>query len=136
MAVLVGIGGRIPRPNVPKNPLNDVHLGDVVVGWPGDGKPACVYYDRGRLKADGQFEMVGTMQNPDWRLTNALGILVSDHKLRRTKFHDQLARLQDFDEFAKPALDQDRLFKAAYCHIGKYGSNCAACDRNELAQRP
>ncbi|KAF2202607.1 hypothetical protein GQ43DRAFT_368770, partial [Delitschia confertaspora ATCC 74209] len=72
MTVLVGIGSGIPRSSIPKDSLNDIHLGDVVVGQPGDGKPACVFYDRGRSKANGQFEIVGTMQNPDWRLTNAL----------------------------------------------------------------
>lgn len=136
MAVLVGIGGGIPRPTISEDPLNDIHLGDVVVGWPGDGKPACVYHDRGRSKVDGQFEMVGTMQNPDWRLMNALGILASDHKLRRTKFHHHLARLQDFKEFAHPGLEHDRLFKAAYHHIGDYKSTCMACDPYELVERP
>lgn len=72
------------------------------------------------------------MQIPDWRITNALSILVSDHKLRHTKIHDQLAPLRDYNEFTQPALDQDRLFKAAYCHHEKNGPNCAACDQNEL----
>jgi hypothetical protein len=66
--------------------LENVHLGDVVVGWPGDGKPACVYHDRGRAKGDGQFELMGTMGNPHWRLTNALGILVSHDELGLTRF--------------------------------------------------
>lgn len=65
MAVLVGIGGGIPRPTVSKDPFDNIHLGDVVVGWPGDGKPACVYNNRGRSKVNGQFKIIGTMQNPD-----------------------------------------------------------------------
>ncbi|KAI7909590.1 kinesin light chain [Pyricularia oryzae] len=40
MAVLVGIGGGIPRVQPSDDPTEDVHLGDVVVGWPGDGGPA------------------------------------------------------------------------------------------------
>ena len=138
MAVLVGIGGGIPQPDVSEDPLDDIHLGDVVVGWPGDGKPACVYHDRGKSKVDGQFRMVGTMQNPDWRLTNALGILASDYELGRTTFDDQLARLRGRQKkkFAHPGLEHDRLFRAAYHHIGEYRSNCVACDRNELVRRP
>jgi nucleoside phosphorylase len=136
MAILVGIGGGIPHATASNNPLDDIHLGDVVVGWPGDGKPACVYHDRGRAKIGGEFEMVGTMQNPDWRLTNALGMLASDYKLRRTTFHHQLARLQGFAEFAHPGLEHDRLFKAAYRHISDDRSDCTACDSNELVQRP
>jgi nucleoside phosphorylase len=136
MVVLVGIGGGIPRTPASQHPLKDIHLGDVVVGWPGDGKPACVYHDRGRAKAGGEFKIVGTMQNPDWRLTNALSMLALDYKLRRTKFHEQLARLRDFDEFAHPGLEHDRLFKAGHPHAGGYGSDCTACDPNELVPRP
>jgi nucleoside phosphorylase len=137
MAVLVGIGGGIPRPVVSEDALENIHLGDVVVGWPGDGKPACVYHDRGRSKVDGQFEMVGTMQNPDWRLTSALGVLASDHEMGRTTFEDQLARLQRHKKkFAHPGLEHDRLFKSVYHHIGDHTSKCTACDQGELVQRP
>ncbi|KAF1940357.1 kinesin light chain [Clathrospora elynae] len=139
MAVLVGIGGGIPSPEVSENALENVHLGDVVVGWPGDGKPACVYHDRGRSKGDGQFEMVGTMGNPDWRLTNALGVLVVDDELGQTTFIDQLARLQRSKaktKFARPGLEHDKLFKAAYRHAGDYRSKCTTCDLSELVQRP
>uniref|UniRef100_L7IQV1 Nucleoside phosphorylase domain-containing protein n=1 Tax=Pyricularia oryzae (strain P131) TaxID=1143193 RepID=L7IQV1_PYRO1 len=42
MAVLVGIGigGGVPRAQPSDDPTENVHLGDVVVGWPGDGGPA------------------------------------------------------------------------------------------------
>lgn len=139
MAVLVGIGGGIPRPVVLEDALENLHLGDVVVGWPGDGKPACVYHDRGRSKADGQFELVSTMQSPDWRLTNALSILVSDHEMGKTTFDDQLARLQYHKKrrrFAHPGPEHDRLFRATYRHIGDYSSICIACNQSELVHRP
>jgi hypothetical protein len=71
MTVLVGIGGGIPRTEVSEDTLENLHLGDVVVGWPGDSKPVCIYYERGRLKTDGH-ELLGVTQNPDWRLTNAI----------------------------------------------------------------
>ncbi|KAF2188458.1 hypothetical protein K469DRAFT_565173 [Zopfia rhizophila CBS 207.26] len=95
-----------------------------------------VDHGRGRSKVNGQFEMVGTMQNPDWGLTNALGILASDHELSRTTYRGQLARLKCHKKFAHPGLERDRLFRARYCHVGEYGSNCVACDQNELVQRP
>lgn len=136
MTVLVGIGGGIPRSTPSEDSLDDIHLGDVVVGWPGDGKPACVYHDRGRSKVGGQFEMVGTMQNPDWRLLQALSILASDQEMGKSTFADQLTRLQKYKKFAHPGPECDRLFKATYHHIGRYGSNCMECDRNELIQRP
>ncbi|KAI9778746.1 MAG: hypothetical protein M1816_003919 [Peltula sp. TS41687] len=135
MAILVGIGGGIPRQTISEDSLENIHLGDVVVGWPADGKPACVYHDRGRQKIDGQFELLGTMQNPDWRLLNALGVLTSDHELGESTFDDQLARLRTHKKFAHPGLEHDRLFKAEYHHIGDSGSKCVACDQNELVQR-
>ena len=139
MAVLVGIGGGIPSPEVSEESLENIHLGDVVVGWPGDGKPACVYHDRGRSKVNGQFELVGMMQNPDWRLTNALGVLASDYELGKTTFEKQLARLQRHKKkrkFAHPGLEHDKLFRAAYHHVGDYRSKCVECDPAELVQRP
>ena len=136
MTVLVGIGGGIPRSAASESSLKNVHLGDVVVGWPGDGKPPCVYHDRGKSKVDGEFEMVGTMQNPDWRLISALSVLALDHKLRRTKFHDQLERLREHDEFAHPGIEHDQLFKADYRHTGPERSDCTECDSKQLVQRP
>ncbi|PZD22267.1 hypothetical protein A1F97_11209, partial [Pyrenophora tritici-repentis] len=135
MAVLVGIGGGIPGLAVSEDSLENVHLGDVVVGWPGDGKPACVYHERGRWKVDGQFEMVGTMGNPDWRLTNALGFLAVDYEMGKTTFEDQLARLQrskSKKKFTRPRLKHDKLFKTTYRHAGDYRSNCTTCDPSEL----
>ncbi|KAG9383207.1 Pfs Nucleoside phosphorylase [Pyrenophora tritici-repentis] len=122
MAVLVGIGGGIPGLAVSEDSLENVHLGDVVVGWPGDGKP-----------------MVGTMGNPDWRLTNALGFLAVDYEMGKTTFEDQLARLQrskSKKKFTRPRLKHDKLFKTTYRHAGDYRSNCTTCDPSELVQRP
>jgi nucleoside phosphorylase len=138
MAVLVGIGSGIPSSFISGDPLGNIHLGDVVVGCSNDGKPACVYHDRGKSKV-GEFEMVGTMKNADWRLTNALDILVSDHELERTTFDDQLARLKRFKvkgRFAHPGREHDRLFEATHHHADSSGSDCTACDRTRLVQRP
>ncbi|KAH6646755.1 hypothetical protein BKA67DRAFT_663152 [Truncatella angustata] len=33
--------------NVPDDPTENVRLGDVIVGSPEDGGPACIYYDLG-----------------------------------------------------------------------------------------
>ncbi|KAF2494969.1 hypothetical protein BU16DRAFT_590237 [Lophium mytilinum] len=140
MAVLVGIGGGIPPLKQSEDSLENIHLGDVVVGWPDDGKPACVYHDRRRLKVNGDFEIMGTMQDPDWRLQNALSILDSDYELGKTTFEHQLARLvtrKNKKKFVHPGLEHDRLFMAT-CrhHIGYYGSDCVACDQSQLVQRP
>ncbi|KAI9700484.1 MAG: hypothetical protein M1820_006783 [Bogoriella megaspora] len=87
IALLVGIGGGVPKKESSDNALEDVHLGDVVVGWSGDGQPAVVEYDQGRAKVDG-FQLVGTTDRADWRLTEALSVLRSDHDMHKTNFKD------------------------------------------------
>ncbi|KAF2205669.1 hypothetical protein GQ43DRAFT_445853 [Delitschia confertaspora ATCC 74209] len=138
MAMLFGTGSGIPRLINSKNPLNNIHLGDVIVGWPGDGKPACVDYNRNRSKAEGQFEMIGTMPDPDWRLTNVLSVLIADHELGQTKFGDHLARLPNRSKFAHPGLEPDMLFRAGYHRIGGNRSNSLAleCVYNMKQRKP
>ncbi|KAH8847030.1 hypothetical protein MCOR27_009314 [Pyricularia oryzae] len=93
MAVPVGIGGGVPRAQPSDDPTENVHLGDVVVGWPGDGGPAYIYYDSGRWHTDGKFEVFGTINRPDQMLLNALGKLVSDHEMDKSTFDVHRKRL-------------------------------------------
>ncbi|KAI6389995.1 hypothetical protein MCOR23_009770 [Pyricularia oryzae] len=93
MAMLVGIGGGVPRAEPSDDPTEDVHFGNVVVGWPGDGGPAYIYYDSGRWHTDGEFEVLGTINRPDQMLLNALGKLVSDHEMDRSTFDVHRKRL-------------------------------------------
>ncbi|KAI6547904.1 hypothetical protein MCOR03_011021 [Pyricularia oryzae] len=93
MAMLVGIGGGVPRAEPSDDPTEDVHFGNVVVGWPGDGGPAYIYYDSGRWYTDGEFEVFGTINRPDQMFLNALGKLVSDHEMDRSTFDVHRKRL-------------------------------------------
>lgn len=139
MAVLVGIGGGMPAPKPSDDPTQNVHLGNIVVGWPGDGGPACVHYDAGRIHAKGQFEMVGTIDRPDRELLNALGKLVVDHEMGRSTFEDHrkhLLRAKHEQKFVYPGTDQDRLFKATYQHSSHYRNDCTSCDTAQLVRRP
>ncbi|KAL8850125.1 MAG: hypothetical protein Q9221_004942 [Calogaya cf. arnoldii] len=60
ITLLVGIGGGVPRQGH-QDPLEDIYLGDVVIGWPGDGTPTVIQYDSGRWKVDG-FEQRGSVE--------------------------------------------------------------------------
>ncbi|KAK8045712.1 hypothetical protein PG996_013776 [Apiospora saccharicola] len=139
MALLVGIGGGVPRtPNASRR-TPDVRLGDVVVGWPGDGKPACVYYDLGKRHTDGRFEISGTIDRPDRVLLNALGALESDHEMDETNFQEHSERLlawKNKERFAFPGLDKDLLFQADYKHNEESMEGCASCDTSKLVDRP
>jgi hypothetical protein len=65
IALLVGIGGGIPYERESDNPTENVHLGDVVVSWPGDGGPACIYYDFVRWHSGGNLDTLGAIDRPD-----------------------------------------------------------------------
>lgn len=139
MALLVGIGGGVPRAPNSDRRTPDLHLGDVVVGWPGDGKPACVYYDFGKKHTDGRFEMLGTINRPDRVLLNALGALEIDHLMNESSFQEHRERLLAWKgktKFAFPGLDEDLLFRADYKHDQESMEGCASCDTSKLVERP
>ncbi|KAK7906415.1 hypothetical protein PG985_016421 [Apiospora marii] len=139
MALLVGIGGGVPRSPNSDRRTPDVRLGDVVVGWPGDGKPACAYYDFGKRHTDGKFEMLGMIDKPDRILLNALGALEVDHEMDESGFQEHRERLLAWKgkkNFAFPGLDKDLLFQADYKHHGPQGDDCDSCETSKLVDRP
>ncbi|XP_014562137.1 hypothetical protein COCVIDRAFT_84659 [Bipolaris victoriae FI3] len=138
IVLIVGIGGGVPLPKPCQNPLEDVHLGDVVVGWSRDGKAACIHYGWNKDKGDAGIEILGTMEKGDWVIGQGLAKLVSDHGFGETNFQDHLKLLQNDPKFAHPGLEHDRLFHPTYKHRGDQDSGCQTCIRNPFAlvQRP
>ncbi|KAL1851359.1 hypothetical protein Daus18300_012605 [Diaporthe australafricana] len=140
MTLLVGIGGGVPQPESFSDPLNDLRLGDVVVGWPtsADARGHVVYHESGRSRVDG-FEITGTMDKPHTVILNALPSLKLRHDLGRSTFHDHMVKLQSNERlgnrFKHPGLKHDKLFKPTYTHIGGYRSNCVSCDEHGLVDR-
>ncbi|KAI5380018.1 hypothetical protein J4E82_001091 [Alternaria postmessia] len=139
MAILVGIGGGVPEITHSQDPMENLHLGDVVVGWPADGGDACVAYDAGRWHTDGHFEVLGTINRPDRVLLNALGKLMLDHQMGKTTFHehrDRLVNSKHRRKFAFPGLEKDQLYQANYKHSGVYGDGCKDCEHSKVVSRP
>ncbi|KAJ0108751.1 hypothetical protein J7T55_011242 [Diaporthe amygdali] len=140
MTLLVGIGGGVPQKHLFSEPLQDVRLGDVVVGWPSskDGKPAVICYDAGRSRIHG-FQATMQINRPHMVLLKALPILENDHDFGESEFHTLQAKLQNHEKFGSqfkhPGLEHDLLFKPTYEHVGDYDSNCVECDKNNLVQR-
>ncbi|KAF2014091.1 purine and uridine phosphorylase [Aaosphaeria arxii CBS 175.79] len=132
-SLIVGIGGGVPLPQPCDNPLQDIHLGDVVVGWSRDGKSACVHYGWNRDRGNTEPEILGTMEKGDWNLGQGLAKLASDHERGETNFQDHLRRLENAPGFAHPGLEYDRLFRDSVEHRGEYGSSCENCIRNPFA---
>lgn len=140
MTLLVGIGGGVPQRHLFTQPLKDVRLGDVVVGWPShaDGKPAVIYYDSGRSLVN-SFQTTSQLNRPHMVLLKALPFLRTDHTLGQSSFHTYMDRLQQHeelgDQFKHPGLEHDLLFKSTYGHVGGYNSYCVECDKTNLIER-
>ncbi|KAL8402745.1 hypothetical protein RB596_009203 [Gaeumannomyces avenae] len=144
ITLLVGIGGGIPSSPPHADPLQDIHLGDVVVGYPLSGNPPSIYYAYGRLKPGGR-EILhkGRMEDPDRRALSGLDALTSDYEFNpnevRARLSEQLKRLRENKthghKFRLPPPDSDKLFKADNHHQGDWG-DCDACRGLELVKRP
>lgn len=129
--LFVGVGGGIPRNPSPTNPLEDIHLGDVVIGWPElTGAPAVVQHDFIRLHGDGRDpELLSYFNKPDLRLLNSLGSILSDRDMGKETFHRHLKKLADQNKFQRPKQGINRLFKATSPHItgGPKEDGCRQC---------
>ncbi|KAF3925932.1 Nephrocystin-3 [Dactylellina cionopaga] len=130
--LFVGIGGGIPRNPSPDDPEEDIHLGDVVIGWAGQaGVPAVVQYDFRKAEEGSSGRLLGTLDKPDRRLLNALGTLTANHFEGETNFVEHLNRI---DKFSHPGLENDVLYEATYRH--EAGNTCSGCDFNHAVDRP
>lgn len=161
ITLLVGIGGGVPR-QLPQDPLEDIYLGDVVIGWPGmvrrplfnmisvggrwmDSSSVDQWSKQSSLPSaeiEGEiwlrtFSLIPDLiSQPDWHLTQALDIMVSNHDVGQTDFSKSIARLQKLPKFASRRSDEDRLFQPTYKHEGDYYSGCSHCIPKHLVQRP
>ena len=134
--LFVGIGSGLPRIPPPNKPENDIHLGDVVIGWAEQtGVPGVVQWENlVKYLEDGNIEPLGALDKPDRRLLNTLGQLLANRVLGRTRFPEHLKRLQKkLAGFSHPGLEHDILFKSTYHHV--YGPNYSFCDRAQLTER-
>ena len=132
--LFVGIGSGVPRIPPPDNPEDDVHLGDVVIGWAEQpGVPGVVQWDFVRYMEDRNTEPLGVLDKPERRILNALGLVLRNRKFKRTNFPEHFERLQVLGSFSHPGLAHDKLFNSTYSHVGE--PNCSLCERAQLAER-
>ena len=135
MCLYVGIGGGVPYDPPKLDPDDDIHLGDVVVGWPDKpGAPAVVQYDMLRRTKNGVGELLGIQDKPDRLLLNALGSLLANHRLGETRFAEHLTRVDHLPGFRHLGSTSDQLFQATYRHNPRH-SDCSQCDPRMLVQR-
>ena len=142
--LFVGIGGGIPRRPPSDDPLKDIHLGDVVIGWPDrTGVPAIISYDHVRSR-DEETSLLGLLDKPSHKVLSALNPIISDREMNENRFQDNLQYLRDLKQFQYPGLEKDLLFEADYLHSAPRSAakgstmsvGCNGCSPDQLVKRP
>ncbi|GFF93051.1 hypothetical protein IFM53868_07058 [Aspergillus udagawae] len=126
----VGIGGGVP------GGINDIRLGDVVVGTPGASHSGVMQYDYGKA-----VEPTRTLNSlPQALLTlitslQARQIVEGDGAVSRIvwKVLEQNNNLKDI--FPPPKEHTDFLFHSSYRHVDNEDT-CEKCDKEQLVERP
>lgn len=143
--LLVGIGGGVP----PK-----VRLGDVVVSTPLGQFPGVVEWDFSKVKEEGMFKRIGSLNNPPTLLLTALTRLETENGLNGSKIPEYLDQFKKrWPRLASKYLRSDRhedlLFKSDYQHVSNNLSyenssglehdageeNCGFCDRSQVIKK-
>ncbi|KAK6530478.1 hypothetical protein TWF694_003830 [Orbilia ellipsospora] len=125
-ALLVGIGGGVPRTPHLKDPSKDIHLGDVVVGWTSHEAEAVVKWDKGKRLADGRYQIISRLPPPSRYIGNALSKLLAKHACGETNFPQHLARCNS-EVFSPPSTSEDTLYPSDYIHPSGE-PDCSKCD--------
>jgi nucleoside phosphorylase len=121
--LLVGIGGGVPSDK------HDIRLGDVVVSMPDGQYGGVVQYDLGKDTEDG-FNLKGSLLPPPRTLTNAVGLMKSDHYAKQNRISEFISAMIQREPnlsifYQRPSADSDILFRSGYRH---------ALDRGTYAQ--
>ena len=133
--LFVGIGGGIPCNPPTKDATKDIHLGDVVVGWPDEtGASAVVQYDLIRNTSKVK-ERLSIMDKPSRRLLSALGRMLTDRVRGKEFFSSHLTKLIQVGVkgFGHPGSEQDTLYQSDYEHADS--ATCDDCDRAKVVPR-
>ena len=133
--LFVGIGGGIPCDAPTKDPRQDIHLGDVVIGWADEtGAPAVLQYDL--VRSNGEIkQLLSIMDKPNRRLLSALGKMLTDRVKGKVFFHSHLERFTraGLKGFGYPGAVEDRLYRSDYGHAGS--DTCDDCDNTRVVKR-
>ena len=135
--LLVGVGGGIPTEET--NPMQDVRLGDVVIGSSPDSGDVVVY-DVGKHLADGTFENTFIPSRPPRPLGSAVLAMRSQYLRTGSKIEPYIKQmLERYPEmrsqgFNHPGAAGDLLFQPEYHHRGNRPT-CFQCDVSQTVHR-
>ncbi|KAK6529961.1 hypothetical protein TWF281_009111 [Arthrobotrys megalospora] len=138
--LMVGIGGGAPQPPHSDDTTMDIRLGDIVVSSPKGNHGGVLYYDMGKQKDGGVFEISSHMNKPPKILLKALELLQSDHDFAEGQINEYIEdvarrsmKLPALRKYRFPGRDSDQLFRSEYAHVG--GDDCSGCDKAEMEDR-
>ncbi|KAK4165491.1 purine and uridine phosphorylase [Cladorrhinum sp. PSN259] len=132
--LVVGAASGAPGPSDPSDPLKDLRLGDVVVGFPAKDGLSALQIDRGRWSGPSEFKIESLLPNPPKRLLSAVTTLSSDHRFGNDQMMEFIQASASATAHSFLGWDKDQLFKASYNHV-QGGDDCSACDQRELQVR-
>lgn len=134
--IVLGTAGGTPHDPPKSDPMEDIRLGDVVVGWPGPGLPSLVQWDSGIHELDG-IKIISLFDKPAEQLLGALTKLQDNRSsLGDAKFRENLERCiaDESSNFSQPEPESDKLFIPAYDHPSK-DTSCKSCSSSKLVKR-
>ncbi|KAL3473297.1 hypothetical protein BJX99DRAFT_261485 [Aspergillus californicus] len=115
VGLMVGIGGGIPSDK------HDIRLGDIVISHPEGSCGGVLQYDMGKIEKHGDFRRTGLLNSPPKSLLAAVSNMRSstleNDRLSLKYLEDANAQaMMTHNNFARPDMRSDRLFKADYEH--------------------
>ncbi|KAJ5702793.1 hypothetical protein N7488_010341 [Penicillium malachiteum] len=123
IALMVGIGGGAPSRK------HDIRLGDIVVGIPGNGEGGVLHYDDGKEIQNQSFKATGFVNQAPTILLTAVQELASQYIMEGDGIEDTISDILERKprlrrQFARPALESDRLYKTNVVHPIDSESSC------------
>jgi nucleoside phosphorylase len=126
--LLVGIAGGVPK-YLNQGVHTDIHLGDVVVGYPQGCYPGVVQYDFGKTGPDGKQSLNGSLNSPPENLIKAVSMMRSNFNLGKRKLRAKIF-LDGVGTVVPYQRQPDVLYDASYRHVD--GDSCGNCNREKV----
>ena len=124
--LMVGIGGGVP------SSVNDVRLGDVVIGTPQGNLGGVVQYDFGKTGRGGSQARTGFLNAPSPSLLTAVSLLEADPDVGNRV--EALLQSSNIDQkFKYCNTGPDNLYDALYDHVE--GATCESCSKDMIVAR-
>jgi nucleoside phosphorylase len=124
IGLMVGIGGGAPSRK------HDIHLGDIVVSAPRDGKGGVFQYDFGKTIQDQSFRPTGFLNKPPMVLRAAVNGLKAQYESEGHQFEETINNILEKNrrlrqKYKRPDRSSDRLYQPGVIHPPKDEAGCA-----------